>query len=596
MIGETNIKLLWISDLHYAEKYKDLASVASYQKFLNQFLDCVMEQHLPDVPIDYILLSGDLGSFGKYGDYVQLNKLLLHPLLEKMRQTGNPLPRVLTLPGNHDVNRESNDFLADFITNVTGKDHKSGEISKQLTRPEFLLKYEDNFRRLFNGYSQFLTEARSGPYKEAYALTGDGGLVYSSEYAAEGLYGYVVDRRRQMIFILLNSAWYSMGGGFNDLYADQILEVIRKDYKGKEITAAQIIEWLKTRDQLADYANQISGIQLLKQEKLDALLQKYPDYFVLTSMHHPKNWLHYDESYSHDKNDSTCSSFLLNDLLSKSDVFLTGHEHVPIDTATERLLNTTLHLKTGCFLELGQAREQRYEKSWFSILNINISKREILQHRYGYNPLPDHESWQEELWNHPPLKKIGLCTLTTERRREVERLIAKGTKVQLLHYLKRDQSRMILDNELRLITGKKNVHEQWYALERTDGKRELCIFAVGQNPFRERYLNQEFKNELIALLNSDENVSHIRFITLDLLVEESFSIAYEKPCDLKKVLNGIARRADNSFNVFRHVFFMEWEDQAEKGILDLAEFERFKRLRFLNQIIPFWVAERFWFN
>jgi len=79
-------------------------------------------------------------------------------------------------------------------------------------------------------------------------------------------------------------------------------------------------------------------------EHLEKTLNDYSDYLVIKTMHHPINWLGWDERV--EKNVKS-KFFRIKDF---ADLLLTGHEHVPTQHQADFLNNKRLlHIPSGCF-------------------------------------------------------------------------------------------------------------------------------------------------------------------------------------------------------------------------------------------------------
>lgn len=109
-------------------------------------------------------------------------------------------------------------------------------------------------------------------------------------------------------------------------------------------------------------------------------------------MHHPENHLTWNERID--------PKSLFSNLKKKSDIVLSSHEHVPKEYVQSHDINQTLHLKSGSFIELEFIKnkskrnkinqldyynESNLNKSTFSILDINITKKKVQEDKYAYN-------------------------------------------------------------------------------------------------------------------------------------------------------------------------------------------------------------------
>lgn len=139
-------------------------------------------------------------------------------------------------------------------------------------------------------------------------------------------------------------------------------------YKGE----SKILNHKETGELIfSEIGNQSYGFTLGKEvrnelEKISTVLKtKHKNKFKVLVVHHPPNWLNWNELYKFTNvSRGPFHGFIVeNDI----DVMLAGHEHtsgVPADL----LFGKTLLLKAGMFLD---HHEEVYEQSWFKILELD---------------------------------------------------------------------------------------------------------------------------------------------------------------------------------------------------------------------------------
>mgnify|MGYP000875840790 CR=1 FL=1 len=360
----TKTKILWLSDIHiwdqeYSQFHK--IEIEDYFKSFHNFLEN-SNNGISDY--DYIILSGDIAFAGVKADYDLFNELFFKKLKNKNY-------KLIVCGGNHDINRKTADELIKLnadntfdsykkrkrLLNIKKKNDLNGSVTFNYT--EFTNNFAD-YISFFNANSNFK------------------GLTQNDSYQNTKLFGSVIDNEKELIFVIINTAWFSLGNGMNDLMEKRILQEIfggdkekdiidiynRKDkefnkdnafasvsatFNAKEIRH-NIKKILNEKDSVTEYGSQLYGEKLFKELNLIAeLFEKHPDYTSFCVMHHPPNWLNWLDRFDYDSSIMKKKPFY--NILSHSNFLLTGHEHVPSSTNFERLNDDLVHLKAGCFLD-----------------------------------------------------------------------------------------------------------------------------------------------------------------------------------------------------------------------------------------------------
>jgi len=597
MIGNKKVRILWLSDIHFADAYSQLKGKKPFSSFLDSFIAKVVELQSQS-PFSYIFITGDLAFSGSNNDYNRLDEMLLRPLLQEFRALKMPIPKLLTIPGNHDVNWDEDEFMHRFIKT-------RGEANKV----DFLVDNEDKFRNLFKDYTDFFTSAGFKTLEPFLKLENSKAFKVSKEYKKSRLFGHIIDKKNNLIVVMLNSAWFSLGIEFNRLFVKVIEEY--KDLTESDPGANDnLIQLFAIKDKLSEYNGQITGIQLMnesedpKEPKLESYFNNYQDYFVILCMHHPRNWLEWTESYVFPGDTSEKNSAkLLNKLIRNANLFLTGHEHVPADIREEWMLGSALHLKAGCLLEDNQVEncmpkkisfKDKFPKSWFSVLDIGLGSKIVSQQKYQYNEKKAEWNLLNILPSEHPMMRSFNGKLTDERNNKnintYNRAKPRGLVNFLADYLDIESSAIKLDI-VSQVDGY-NLYNLTYG-----GNNELVVQALEEDPWSFCFKHDNFKKLLAQLLHRHTSVGQVRFITLDLLADGNTKQRYrEDYCEREQVYNDLVRDLDILFNVFRHGFFSQWEPLVKEDFTEkmAKEFSRFTGVTFVNQVIPYWLAEYYW--
>lgn len=141
-------------------------------------------------PLDLVLISGDVADRGAPDEYEVARELLIEPLISRL---GVPRDRLLTVPGNHDVDREA--IRANVERGLAlGLDDSKG-VENLLAEPRDV---EDALERLA-GWTAFVAEAGIGGEKSS----GAGALATVRKFEIDDCPVGVA---------MLNSAWRCSGG------------------------------------------------------------------------------------------------------------------------------------------------------------------------------------------------------------------------------------------------------------------------------------------------------------------------------------------------------------------------------------------------
>lgn len=635
MFGDNSVKLLWLSDIHFFKKYESFPQKNELENYIEKFIRHTKDSHTAEAPFDYILVSGDLAQQGTTADYETFFSMLLGPLLDLFlkgeKERSIPIPKLLTIPGNHDVNWDNTHFLTEYLDRLKiTKGHEA--------RIAFLDKKITVFKSLFAEYSNFATKYIKTIEKGKYAgfiddISSDN-LILSSEYRTSRLFGYIIDRKKKIVFILLNSAWYSLGTKFNNLlsaqkifnprFVNSIKRFIKwqsqykdrfkksaKYYLGKGEKTNDIIDFgnkkvpgavsdiysyisdtLNIKDDIAEYNKQVSGINLLDVDALERDIRiRFSDFFVLTTMHHPFNWMEWEEQYSYYEH-TKGNANRFRKLMSLTNLFLTGHEHVPERVSQEKFFENTMHLKAGCFLFDKQHEQTIFANSWFSILRIDSDSKLFEQEKVLYDN--DSENWTPVFNNREYLVK-GKFHLTSGKRKMVLDMLNGNINDRLKKYLIAKKiipaGQNILINLIATFGNYLDIIEVAY-----QGKIELVIIAKNTN-FYNSVCKEKVLNNFDRLVKQyKKKMTLIRFFVLDLFVDAKLAKLYSSDkISREDIRDLIFKRGDILFDSFRHTFFVRFEKSLKSNKKLPSEFYHYyNNLRFVNHLIPYWDFEKYW--
>lgn len=582
------INLLWLSDIHFNNEYTEDKTSDSFKYFVDSFLEYANTLNKRKrSKFDYLLISGDIAQSGEKEDYELFKKVILDPLLNVL---SNKI-KLLIVPGNHDVKRSlAKGFVNKFLSNST-------------KRLSFLKEETEDFKGIFNYYSK--------AFKDYDVIPSN----YSSLKKNNLLLGYVLDKEKKVLFILLNSSWYSIGDdGFLKTYMEEfvfsfnegkvknlIKEKLELDFEKRHIDFSKFSSYLtgvlssfsdiresnyyrgKVRDDIDElnikeesfvskleeilrismklikgdivnkvskisneYGKQLVGLGVFEDEveKILELTSTYNDYVVTTIMHHPINWLDWDERIPYGKDK-------FHEIKKHTDLLLTGHEHVPKGHKAELMNNKELlHIQAGCFMNFQNPKDFKINDNWFSTLQINVNKRTVKQDKHYCET---KEGWKQHE-NGPPRKldKKHTTNLSAKRKEEISK---SAIDFQKLLHLK------------ELI----KVEDGFFC-----SKQKTYIFI---NNLKDTKFGISFDDLKRVVINNNSN--KVCFVFMDTEHE-----CYEDYCkvniDKMKVLDIIKNDFDFKFDKFRHLFFSS---------LDEKEVVKFNNLKFMNIIKPYWEIE-----
>lgn len=511
---DPQLNILWLSDIHYHKEYADKVYHSNLKIYLDGFLLYIKNLQ---TDYDYILLSGDIAQSGEVEDYELFNTDVLTHLHNLF-----PSAKLLVVPGNHDVSRNGISFIEDFINSTEKRD-------------AFLKNKKTDFFEVFSPYSNHFTKNSN--------VSPNSSVTYKEHL----LFGYVLDKINKTIIILLNSAWYSVGDIFLEYYINENLSL---DKEPKDVIR-------EIKKITSEYGFQTLGLDVINEvQEIVDLLNTYPEFLTITTMHHPINWFVKEDQITVDKN-------RFHQIKRFTDLLLTGHEHVYLEHPVEYINNgNILHIKAGCFSDFSKEDREKngvnllnpfqIQNNWFSTLKINTKKRTVKQVKHYYDI--NKNQWKE-------------FTDTS--------------------YLKLNKKHNVVISDNRLINIKDFVVNNPLNIVEHLFKNDV-IRTINQSVFR--------SSNNIIFLSTQDNISIVSQDIKDFYTSEKFDKLYVVFIDLFNniganyiasnnrllVVNEIKNDYDFKFNVFRHGFF---------STLTESEVAIYGDLIFLNKIIPYWEVE-----
>lgn len=652
--------LVWISDIHFSKNYDCFSIVCKdgscndnnkLQSYLNNTINEVISFYEDCSYIPYIIFSGDIAQEGTIEDYDMFWDMFLKRLLDRILELNlDYQPLLLFIPGNHDVNQLKSDFTKTYVSNVINiaelkylekirlKSKETGlsdndllEVNKLITelkksisdsniksdRKEFF-EVEDNykyFKQLFIDYSVWLKKISNDPvYGKFIPSNMTTKLLVSENYNESYLNGYIIDHVNQCIIILINTAWFSLGSNFTNLLVEEEFKNVNTEkskYVKKELTNLRLSALVNaTKEKLVEFNSQITGLDKIKDECniiLDSI-KDYPDYFVISIMHHPLNWLNKLEYYAYD---GFNENIILKQILDKSDLLLTGHEHVPNNMETQIVYKETIHYRSGQFLGDQINKNNNFNKNlnyvysfnWFSFIRIEPLQKFIKQQRYTYNQ--SEEKWEYKCSNLDILPKRSIpYNLTESRLNSILESIKNKNNFDSLFslYIMENIKSISLDNTdvsfietdffyILKLSNRSNAFEQ-----------NKILYFIKTVAFYEGISNTEspIYKALRESVNSFIKTNYLNFYLtcLDVLSFKDAIVFYKEievnRTDRQNILQEISLRADCNFDMFRYLYFDSIV--ADNTIIFENNTFNINNICFYNHIIPFWHYEKYFVN
>lgn len=559
-MNETNDikqRILWLSDIHfleiYGEKIKNVngkeekKALQLLKLHITKFLKLCEEENTK-IPFNFILISGDIAQSGAQKEYDLFKTKILNPLLKKLGQN----PKLLLIPGNHDVNRDKVSNYDEYF-----EKNENGQLTDIYS---FLQKNKVIYDEIFRNY----TDA----FKYHPNIPKEGGKKYN-----ELLYhGFYLDHEKKTIFVLLNSSWLSFGEGALKHYLKENLPSKIKLYNdGKPIIKEEdyniLIKDISQRTN--EYGNQTIAFNLFENSDLNQWLDYYPEYLVITVCHHPFNWLLMEERIDYKGNNEDFFA-----LRKKSHVMLTGHEHVPYHHLVSE---NDSNISAGAFIQVKTLSNStkltcNLKDAMFSIIDINVNKRTLTNSKYTFEICDakiNQSQWVLKKSQEIFLNKKFNHQLINSRKNAIIKDINNNLKNSLL--IKNIFKNIKFDNQ-------DNFSKKYSCFKEKDSST-LYIYIT-------KILIDDANESIIPIIKLkqyilDQNIDTIYFVSIDIhyLNKEN---SYSEKRDRFEVLNSIKTDIEFEFNQFKCLFFSKINDKEVTSL---------KEIKFALIIKPYWEIE-----
>ena len=543
MITSNDVKqrILWLSDIHYLKEYVNKTD--EFKKYIADFITVCQSNNTP--AIDYVLISGDIAQSGEEIEYRLFKEDILDKIFEVL-----PTAKLLIIPGNHDVSRTSISYFENYFK----KDN-----DKFTEKSEFVAKNKTAFDHIFKDYKAAFKDS---PYLPVEGL--------SPYYTANLYHGYYKDDNNKTIFVLLNSSWLSFGEESLKHYLKENINIGSKKSNPDKICYEALARDITLRTH--EYGNQIVSMNVFTDYgDLKNQIDNYPEYLIITVMHHPINWLASDEQVNY-ANDPQSPFFFLRQ---KTNLLLTGHEHVPYMHLPEIHNDlTSIHIPGGAFIQVKKKNKiskdskkpkktntsedpeemtYKFENTMFSIMDINVKKRTIKNKKFIY----ENNTWINKRTDSFILEKNYLEELSDERKNIILNKLDKHiTKKTIIGKLYKDTT--LISEEKIYLKNKCN---------------EVYIFVEKEFDFNISNLKSIIKNNNVCVIN---------FVFIDIKFDNGKM--YKVGNDRLVVLNKIKTSMELRFNRFRHKFF---SNPKPSEMLDFSD------IKFVLIVKPYWEVEFF---
>ncbi|MEI8047345.1 MAG: metallophosphoesterase family protein [Bacteroidota bacterium] len=352
-------RLLTLSDIHFKEDYAENELINGIIESFKLKVQEINAEH----KIDFALLSGDLAYSGNDDEYPLL--------LDKIKSCFNNI-RVFSVVGNHDV-----DWT--YLKEALGRDNK---LEKLFDIPrDAIVKDLNNSKGKFKKVFSHFGGHFEGPLKKINELIPNSD-PFKYRFHPTQKCGYVFFESSCLLILLLNSAWYSFGPGvINSYYDDKFSHINEKGFQTLKEEVKELLGEKLSQIGKQSYFYNKDHFPYFKD--ITEIIEQNKDVRVISVAHHPPFWLKEKEQFSNDQK----SISELNQLLSSSDILITGHTHSPIGDPSI-INNLCHHVSNGAFLDyhyidnqLNETLADKFPSNWFTVIDITNNTFNISSYR-----------------------------------------------------------------------------------------------------------------------------------------------------------------------------------------------------------------------
>lgn len=302
-------QILWLSDIHFLnlDEYEENRDV------VEKYIKC-LKSNILESTYTHIVISGDISFSSQTEEYDSFYDNLLKDIIN---QEENPAIRVITVPGNHDIDHKTikeKENIEKFkdLSDLRYPGRKK-EINNSLTRNG--INEDNDLSRINKNYRSFFRKYISESIK---GLVDDKKLEEWDYLNSQGLYGVVYDKEYNIIFNCLNSSWFAFG---EDNIIGASFEKLKRVISHKEKSRAYLDQILNVKE----YGKLVYGTLQRQNTRLEKLQERerVDECFVISISHHPFSWMDYEIQYNHASRESNFDK-----IIKFSDVYLCGHQHI----------------------------------------------------------------------------------------------------------------------------------------------------------------------------------------------------------------------------------------------------------------------------
>lgn len=535
------------------KKYK------AVEKFFNELKSVITTEG----GFDYIIISGDLAFSGDSTEYQ-----LLHDLLLK-EYSNTP---IITIPGNHDCNWDS---IPKFLDRLD-----ASSFEERFNRKNDLLT--DNIKEFIEAFNPYSDYCRRYHYSEAIKnkFLEEKGMEYIFPDKDNPLCGLIRDTNKQINFVLLNSAWFCFGAKYNDKLIDSFKNLLDSPKNLRRLLNAKalVIE---------------QGGLIVGRGQLDFIINKLeekPDWFTIVIMHHPLHWLEWGEQYNY--SNKGVEEKNLRKILKRSDLFLTGHEHIPISSSYDIIEDKYVNLKAGMFLEDNIATNEDDSIHPHNRFSIIVKDHEVIERKFLY--YKDENTWREKKEEETEIKRLpdraNFCAILKLDNYIVNsKLIFDFVNLEknLKNFNEIYRGRNFIKTE-QIKEGSKDLTEDFFFVKASQNTEQAFYYLI---PLVYDFTSKNQKEQIYEALNyiiknSKSQKIFVGFFVLDLLVSETHTDLYLKKTnnskwERDKFYSQIEETLSNWFDLFRHEFFNDTHKDMK--------FEEYAEISLFYENIPYWI-------
>ncbi|MEY8850014.1 metallophosphoesterase [Psychroserpens sp. XS_ASV72] len=348
-MSEFNVCIL--SDIHFKKNYgEDHHPVKDvFKSFKKRFLE-LNDQY----KFDCVIISGDLAFQGNSEEYTGLS--------EELNDIVPSSIPILSVVGNHDV-------YWDSLKSALGDSMELESLFK-VQKSEFNSGRFDNV--FMNFRDKFINKLKSTE-------------EFEFKYNDERFMGYCYFEKKQVLVILINSSWYSFGPGIISKYYDLF---VKKLGDNADIIKENLKDLL-LGDKLSQMGKQSYFLETKSfpfWKEIQDILNKNPATRVISIAHHPPSWLNWDEQFK--PSDIKNGTIRLDELFKLSNILITGHEHVPMNSQPVKLHNNCYNIQMGSFLDYhyidndeNDTKSSKFPNNWFSVLTMGTYNCKLLNYQ-----------------------------------------------------------------------------------------------------------------------------------------------------------------------------------------------------------------------